>query len=94
MLLGFWGVSAFLSHGEFCTVWPFDNRDGPHAKVLHTSRKSPGSTPDYVSSKPAPESFCVSSGIPPHRSISAFSPRVCPAQKNARTRHTSFLETI
>jgi hypothetical protein len=92
--LGSQPVSAFLSHGGFCTAGLFDSQDALYATALHRWRKNPQSIPDCVSSRRAPESFCASSDIPVPCSISVFFQPADPAQKIARTRHTSFLETF
>jgi hypothetical protein len=86
-------VSAFVSHSAFCTVGPFDSPDALHAMPsrIHTGRKN---NPDSCSAKHVPESSCVSFGISAHDSISVFLQPAYPAQKTARTRHTSFPETI
>ena len=94
ILLGFGAVSAFLSHPLFCAATAFGTPDAPRARVSHTKRKSPGSTPGCAPSKPAPAFFCVSSGIPLLHSFSAFFPLSDPAQKTGRMKHTSSLGTI
>jgi hypothetical protein len=94
ILLGFQAVSAFLSHAAFCTATAFGILDAPHARVSHTKRKSPESNPDYVSSKPAPAFVCVFFDTSVPGSISGFLQSSHPARKIARTRRSSFLETI
>jgi hypothetical protein len=93
ILLGFWAVSAFVSHAAFCTVAVFDSPRGPTAKLSHT-HSGPGNNRDSYAAMPAPEVFSAASGTLASRSIFGDSPIADWLQNTGRTRHTSFLGTI
>jgi hypothetical protein len=91
--LGFQSVSQLVSYGDFCTVWPFDSRDEPHATLSHT-HTGPGSNRDSSAAKPYRAVFCASFGIPASDSTSDDLQLFDPAQKIARKTHTSSHKTI
>lgn len=93
ILLRVQAVSAFVSHGAFCTVTVFDSQDEPFARPsrIHTGL---GNNRDSYAAIHAPEAFFAASRMPESHNISGDLPTWDGLQKTGHIRHTSSLGTI